>query len=509
MSQDGSSRARVSQDWAKAYFADLLLDRASGVPMHSQISAFLRNDIATGRLAPGAPLQSARALARQLGCSRNTVVLAFDELQADGLLEIRARGTARVAPALAAELHTDARSPESVEGFRRSILADRLLAIEDYAHEAFDSLSPALPDTRTFPFQLWTGLFRKVWASPSAELVTSRDPRGYAPLRAAIATYLAALRGYRIAPDQIIIFPGTRHALQTVARLLIEPGDQAWCEDPTFLSCRMALTGAGAQIVPVPVDADGLDVAAGRALAPDARLVVLSPSNQFPLGGVMSMQRRRDLLDWANAAQAWIFEDDYDSEFQFASQPLPPIAALPGADRTIYFGTFSKVIAPNLRLSYCVAHPDVAAEIARFRLRIDAFTALPLQPVLARFIADGHLSAHVAELSRDHDSKLALLQRHCAGPLGQLFDLNAPRAGLHAVLHFKPALSARTSDVELARSLLATGLQVKPLSQYYLSANPRHGLVFGYQHLGVTALERAFATIQTAALARIAEPSAD
>ena len=205
----------------------------------------------------------------------------------------------------------------------------------------------------------------------SRENLCYGDPVGYRPLREAIATYLAGARGVQCEPDQIIINTSSQQALDIAVRVLTDPGDAVWLEEPGYLGARGAFTAAGLSLVPVPVDDDGLQVETGIELAPDARLAYVTPSRQYPLGFTLSLARRFALLDWARSAGAWIIEDDYDSEYRYKGRPLAALQGLDNTARVIYVGTFTKVLFPSLRLGYLVAPPDLVEPLIAARSFVD------------------------------------------------------------------------------------------------------------------------------------------
>jgi GntR family transcriptional regulator/MocR family aminotransferase len=310
----------MKKRYAAALLGTLALDRASGEPLYRQLYFAIREAILEGRLRPGTRLPSTRSLAADLDVSRNTVVIAFDQLLAEGYVEGRTGAGTYVSATLPEELLTArpgqatrrdaARPPHSRLSERGRFLAN--IRTTSFSQPA--PFSPALPELTRFPFDDWARLLAKHWRYPKHEFLVGGDAAGYAPLRAAIAAYLGAARAVTCDADQVMIVSGAQQALDLATRVLIDPGDEVWIEDPGYAGIRGALIASGAALAPVPLDAEGLDVAAGRRRAPAARLAIVTPSHQYPLGVTMSLTRRLELLGWARGADAFVIEDASDSE---------------------------------------------------------------------------------------------------------------------------------------------------------------------------------------------------
>jgi GntR family transcriptional regulator/MocR family aminotransferase len=474
-----SSSARLS-------FAGLSLDRASALPLHLQIVAHLRAAILQGTIAAGTRLLGSREVARELGCSRTVVLTAFDLLSAEGYLVATPRGgvvVAELTAAVAARRAPPAAMPTD-DGLPGALSSrwDALLA-SAYDTNWQSPFSPGAPDVGTFPFAEWGRLLRQAWQQPSETECLDLPPEGPPELRREIATYLAAVRGVVCAPDEVVVTSGTSGALDMLARMILDPGDEVWVEEPGFVEARWALTAAGARLVPVPVDDRGLVVAEGVARAPRARLVVVTPSHQYPLGVAMALERRLELLDWASRTGAWIIEDDYNSEFRHDDRMTAALRSLDRDNRVIYLGTFSKIMLPGLRLGYMVADPRVVKRFARGRGRLDVSTSGIGQQALARFLHEGHLLRHLKRMRKVYAARRAALMAAIAAELPDDLAVPAPGTGLHLVALFTPRLAARMTDVAAAQALRAAGLHVQPLSQNFIGAPTRQGLVLGYGRL--------------------------
>ena len=343
----------------------------------------LRQGILAGTLPAGARLPPTRALAEELGVARQTVVLAYERLASEGYVRARTGSGTYVAP----DLPDAAPAPASAAADRRKFaLPPRPAASPPFPppprpREAGlgTLLAGGIPAPDLFPKEAWARCAARVLKSLSSDITGYPPPQGLPELRAQIAAHLAATRGLLADPANIVVTAGTQQALRIAAELLLDPGDTAWVEDPGYIAGRGALLAAGATPVPVLSDAEGLDVAAGIQRAPDARLALVAPSHATPLGGALPIGRRLALLDWAGRANAWILEDDCDSEFRWSGHPLPPLATLDRAGRVIYCGTFSKTLAPALRLGFAVVPAPLVAGI-RARRHADGSRHRHAQP---------------------------------------------------------------------------------------------------------------------------------
>jgi GntR family transcriptional regulator/MocR family aminotransferase len=336
-------------------------------------------------------------------------------------------------------------------------------------------LAGGVPAPDLFPREAWARCAARVLKSLSSELTGYPPPQGLPELRAQIAAHLAATRGLLADPANIVVTAGTQQALRVAAELLLDPGDTAWVEDPGYIAGRGALLAAGAVPVPVPSDEDGLDVSAGMQRAPEARLSLVAPSHATPLGGALPVARRLALLEWAGRAGAWILEDDCDSEFRWSGHPLPPLATLDRAGRVIYCGTFSKTLAPALRLGFAVVPAPLVSSFVRLATLMDRGIDTINQAVLAEFMRQGLLAPHVrrmrTEYSRRRAALLAALARHAPS----IAPIAAP-GGLHMV----GRLSDAADEASAVQACRARGLAVAPLGSYYAGAPRMTGLVMGF-----------------------------
>lgn len=461
------------------------LDQTSEVPLYRQLYDKLREAILTRQLTGGTRLPSTRLLANELSISRNTVMSAFEQLLAEGYLEGKVGAGTYVAQVLPEDMiyvemgQKMLRQPLPQKGrtlSKRSqvVTATRLTTARNLAQPV--AFRPGMPDVAEFPGEVWSRLVAKHWQNSSAGLLGYGEAQGYKPLREAIAAYLWTMRGVHCEAEQIVIVAGSQQGLDLAARVLLDPGEAVWLEDPGYLGARSALLGAGAQIVPVPVDAEGLNVEAGVALKPEVRLAYISPSHQYPLGVTMSLARRLALLEWANHVGAWILEDDYDSEYRYASRPLAALQGLDNEGRVIYLGTFSKVLFPALRLGYLVVPPDLIEAFVAARAVSDRHSPSIEQAVLADFITEGHFARHIRRMRALYAERQQILVKTARQELRGLLEINPAEAGMHLV----GWLPTEIEDCLVAKQATVVGMEVPALSAYALEPYPRGGLLLGY-----------------------------
>ena len=474
------------------------LDRSSGAALHRQLYEGLREGILAGRFPAGARLPSTRGLAAELGVARNTVTSAFTQLLAEGYLEGRVGSGTYVAGALPDEMLRARRGArgaglpheeESVPSGRRLSRRGELLAgtrtvtLRDVGRPR--AFRPCVPALEEFPRKEWRQISARRWRRPPGGLLGYGDPAGYWPLREAIAGYLGAARAARCSPEQVVVVSGSQQALDLAARVLLDPGDAVWVEDPGYAGARAALVGAGARLVPVPVDGDGLDVSAGTEREAGARLAYVTPSHQYPLGPTMGLGRRLELLRWASRAGAWIVEDDYDGEYRYSGRPLEALQGLDDEGRVVYVGTFSKVLFPALRLGYLVVPPDLVDAFVAARELSDRHSPVMDQAVLADFILEGHFARHVRRMRTLYAARQEALVEASGRALDGLIDVAPAEAGMHLV-GFLPQGS---NDREASQKAAAHGVEAPPISAYALRGSPYHepvhrpGLLLGYAAL--------------------------
>jgi GntR family transcriptional regulator/MocR family aminotransferase len=450
--------------------AALPLDRALAEPLFRQLYAGLKAAILDGRIGPGMQLPPTRDFCQLLAIpvSRQTVLNAYALLTAEGYLdgavgkgtfvsrEVRLSAPAAAAPGLL--------RPLSVRG-QGVVAAMDQVAFHRGPLRAF---RVGMPRIDHFPFDVWNRLEARRWRHPDHHFGYS-DPAGYLPLRELLCVYLQASRGVQCTPQQIVITSGSQQALFLLSTILLAPGDSAWMESPGYRGASGPLRAAGAQVFPVPVDAQGLDVAYGAAHCPQARLVYVTPSHQLPLGVSMSLPRRLALLAWAAQQKAWVVEDDYDSEYRYTGAPLASLQSLDRAGCVVYVGTLSKVLFPGLRLGYMVAPPALAEALVQAKSVADRHTAIVPQMALADFIAEGHFGRHIRRTRDSNAERRDLLLRGIARELDDQLVCGPADSGLELCTYFRHAHHA---EEVVARAGLARGIELRPLGHY---ADPAAG----------------------------------
>lgn len=477
----------------------LALDPALAVPLHVQLRDALRGAILERRLGAGSRLPASRTLAADLGCARGTVLLALEQLAAEGYLVARAGSGTRVAAVLPEDLHPPAAAraakaaPPPVLSRRGRALAAAPSRTYLTGPEAPDAFALGRPAREAFPFDVFAKLIQAEWRAGPAG---APHPLGLPALRRAVAAYLSAGRGVPCTEDEVILTGGIRQSLRLLARVLLDPGEAAYVEEPGYPGIAGALAEAGLRPIPVPVGPGGLAVTGARALAPEARLAVVTPAHHYPLGHAMSLENRLDLLAWARSRGGWIVEDDYDGAYRYAGRPLAPLRALDREGRVIYAGSFSKVLLPALQLGYLVLPEGLARPVHRALAEAGAAPAGLGQGALARFIEEGHLAAHLRRTRRLYalrqEALLAAAARHA-----DILAVAPLEGGMHLVARPGPAWHGGLDDRRAVAACAAAGISAVALSAYHAAPDGAPGLLLGYAAVP----ERAIAP----AVARMAE----
>ena len=460
----------------------IAVDRQEAKPLHKQIYDAFRDMIVSGSLGASQQIPSTRALASELKISRIPVLTAYAQLLAEGYFEARVGAGTFVCASLPEQLtfnETRASQSNQVRSGSRPV-AKRASLWPPYESFAWArnmgpfSASQAAYDH--FPFQIWSNLIMRHCRNPHSSALHYGSPLGLEALRDAVCTYLRTARAVKCDPQQVMIVCGSQQALEISTRVLLDPGDAAWLEEPGYWLARNVLTASGCKVIPVPVDAEGLNVSAGMKLNRKARVAYVTPSHQYPLGVTMSASRRFQLLDWAQSSGSWIIEDDYDSEYRYENMPIASLQGLDHNSRVIYIGTFSKTVFPSLRLGYVVIPLDLVERFTMVRQAMDVSPSHLYQAVLNDFMREGHFARHIRRMRILYGERRTALVETIVGEFGSALEVLGAQAGMHLVA----TLPGAFRDREIAASGARKRLWLWPLSPSYISKTPRQGLILGF-----------------------------
>jgi GntR family transcriptional regulator / MocR family aminotransferase len=449
------------------------------VPIFRQVYDGLRRAILDGRLRPGQRIPSTRGLASDLGVSRLPVLNAYEQLLHEGYLVGRTGSGTFVSRSIPDHLLC----PPSISrltpstrpgtgGRKRATPNQPSPANWDLPVVAFQVGLPALD---LFPHASWAQMVARQVRTEKPDELAYGDPAGLRGLRVAIAEHLRASRAVRCVADQILVVPGSQAALRLAATTLLEANDRVAIEDPGYFGAHRAFRSAGAQLVPVPVDAEGLDVRALNRRGGKVRAVYVTPSHQYPLGMTMSASRRFALLDWASRHEAWILEDDYDSEFRYVSRPVGALQGSDARDRVIYIGTFSKAVFPAVRVGYLVVPPSLWTRFVQSRFDFDIFAPTLFQRALAEYLRKGAFARHLRRMRGAYLERRNALLRGLARHCRDLVQVHNSDAGLHLTV----LLPEGVDDHNIAERLGRRGVATRALSNSYLGPTRRQGLLLG------------------------------
>ena len=460
--------------------------RPAAGPLYRQIYDGYRAAILSGRLRPGQRLPSTRALATELEISRLPALTAFEQLLHEGYIEGKVGAGTYVAQAIPDDL---TRAADGRAAEMRGRAARRPTPRDEGGLGPFRVSVPALDQ---FPHRIWARLLWRHAKRLTNELMAYGDPAGHVALREAIAEYLRTARGVRAEASHVLIVSGSQMALQICARALLAPGDSVCMEEPGYPGARDALGAVpGARLVPVPLDEEGIDVGRLAAEGRRARLVYVTPSHQYPLGIAMTAARRLALLRWARGGHRWIIEDDYDSEYRYASRPIAALQGMDSAARVIYVGTFSKVLFPSLRVGYVVVPPSLWDRFLRLREGLDIFSPTLAQVVLADFLREGHFGRHLRRMRKLYQGRRDALVGAVRRELSDLVTVVGAEAGLHCAILLPPGVD----DREVLRRAAAHGVTGSMLSSCYAGRRRRSGLILGFGGSDERRLREATATL--------------
>lgn len=467
---------------ASSFSPVIALDRRSGKPLQKQVYEGFCNAIVGRNLRAGQRVPSSRALAVELKTSRIPVLNAYAQLLAEGYFETRAGSGTFVSSSLPDQWIALERShevsPAVRSGHRPASRAAALLPFYRQAPWAnkWGAFIVGQLAFEHFPFQIWSKLVSRHVRNLRITSLHYGDPRGSESFRNTIAGYLRTARAVNCDASQVMIVSGSQQALDLCARVLCNPGDRVWIEEPGYWLARYVYRMAGCRLVPVGVDAEGLNVSAGIRRFRKARAAFVTPSHQFPLGATMSASRRLQLLDWAQSSGSWIIEDDYDNEYRYESMPIASLQGLDRYSRVIYIGTFSKTLFPSLRLGYIVIPRDLVDRFLAVRNAMDVYPAHLYQAVLDDFIGEGHLARHIRRTRVLYGERRNVLVEAIRNEFGESVEVLGAEAGMQVVMTLPKGLRDRPISAAAARK----DLWLWPLSSWYLEKPVRQGFILGF-----------------------------
>lgn len=453
-------------------------NKASELPIYRQLYVHFKQLILNGDLKRDSQIPATRILAAKLELSRNTIKTAIDQLAAEGYVETRRGAGVFVCmnnpeEYFSAEMHDAHVTDPNIVLPRVKIPPDVIKPFVSTkpTNRAF---SVGVPDLEAFPITLWRKIYAATLRQPGHQLMGYGDPLGLPELRQEISTYVKTSRGVRCTPEQVLVTTGAQQGLDLISRMLIKPGDLVAIENPGYRGARSTLAMTGAALAPIPMTSAGIDLKSLAALR-DVKLVYTTPAHQYPNAAVMPVSERLSLLNWAETAKSWIIEDDYDSEFQFDTRPIPSLQGLSEHNNVIYVGSFSKTLFPALRLGYLVL-PEALINDAR-GVKQSVYGAQPMleQMVTAKFMNGGHFLTHLKRMRGIYSKKSATLIEALQQNLSQEIRILGGQSGMHLVIVFLDDID----DQKLVIAFNQAGFAATPLSQHYLS-NPLNGLVLGF-----------------------------
>jgi GntR family transcriptional regulator/MocR family aminotransferase len=468
----------------------LNIDRGSPVVMHRQLYDSLRSYIMEGRLAPDSRLPPTRTLAEQLGIGRNTVITAYDQLLAEGLIEARPGSGTRVATLLQRPAAVAGRPARPLYlSHRGELLASRS---QPARHPGKINLQPGVPESTNFPFAAWAKLLARNARKRTDDILGYEHFGGHPRLRQAIAEYIGIARGVDCKPEQVIVVTGAQAGLDLAVRMLLDEGDDVWMEEPGYLGARNALLAGGARLFPMHVDREGWKLDDRQLPKPD--LIYVTPSCHWPLGSIMRMEERQHLLAIAGKSDAWIIEDDYDGEYRLRGRPVPALRGLDPSGRVIYVGTFGKTLFASLRLGFLVVPYGLAEAFDRAVSITGHFAPMVLQCALSDFILEGHFASHLKRMRRLYARRQKEFVELCNNRLGRWLKVSENDSGMQVTGRFVRPFD----DIKFAAAALRRGVHVQPLSINFHYDKPEHGLLLGFAALDERETRRAVAALQAA-----------
>lgn len=460
----------------------ITINKNSALPVYRQLYTEFRNAILTGRFRPGQQIPPSRELANYFNVSRTTVLLAFENLLAEGYIKGKPGSGTFINDELPENLllakpnyesSISGTSKKNKSSDVKNIHIKNYLSQERLHYNKFEPFKPGVPDLNEFPFRIWTKLISNSVKDISKSDFGYSNSAGYKPLRNAIANYARASRGVKCENNQVIIINGSQQGIDLVCKVLLNPNDNIGFEEPGYTGARDAFSAAGIKIIPMPMDEEGINFKKTKV---KANLVYVTPSHQYPLGITMSLNRRLELLDYAFSIGAWILEDDYDSEYRYKGQPLSSLQGIDNNDSVIYMGTFSKVMFPGLRLGYLIVPENLIESFTAAKMLTDRNSPIFEQAALAKFITEGHYGRHIRRMRMIYEKRKEVFYNYVEKYLSEYIFLHPTDAGLHTIGWLKKT----NNDVEFAKLMFNYGIYTPPLTSYSFTKKSKPGLVFGY-----------------------------
>lgn len=463
-----------------ALLSGFTIERNSLVPIYRQLDASLRRLILQGSLAPGQKLPSTRELSRELGVSRITVKSVYEQLVAEGYARARTGAGTFVSEGLDFEVSPKIKRRRHKTRVPDIEISDRARAImsskASLRHGKTEPFRPGVPALDMFPIKIWNKYLQDAMASGQRHHMSYGQLNGSPDLRISIANHLSDARGMQVDPEQIIITSGAQQAFVLIAFVLLNKGDVVWYENPGHIAGRDVMQIMGANIAPVPLDSEGLDIEYAIDTHPKPAIIFTTPSHQQPMGTTMSLVRRLTMLNYAQENDAWIIEDDYDSEFRFRGRPLPALSALDSERRVFYVGTFSKSMFAAIRIGYVVVPPGLVDSFAKAGNLLGHGASAVVEQALSRFMDDGRFVEHIRKMRRVYRERRDILFECLTNDCADYLEPQATDAGMHIVTWLRNGVD----DQAAHRALLSAGIESLPLSVYCTRPIDRSGIVLGF-----------------------------
>ncbi len=461
------------------------IEKQSGAPRYQQLYEQLRALIRQGTLQPGMCLPSSRALSRDLGIARNTVITAYGQLETEGYIETSPGSLARVTNL--PSLETSTSKTRLIKLVDHISVRGHSLVDQNHApgNPPINFFQPGMPDMREFPLPLWRRFVNDQLKYNSEDVFGYHSFRGFQPLREEIASYVETARAVRCSPEQILVTNGAQSAMILVAHLFTDPGDDILFEEPGYTGAQGAFLAAGTKLRPLHVRDGEWQINKLGKIRP--KLIYLTPSCQFPLGYTMRMEQRLKLIKYSINRGAWILEDDFDSEYRFLTKPIPALQGIARNDCTLYIGTFSKTLFPALRIGFVAFPGPVTNEIGKANFLLGSTAPLFLQSALAEFIKHGHFAKHLRRMKRIYGNRRTMFTDLVQRKLGKWLEPLDAGSGLQTAWR----LRGNFSDSEVCYKAIENDLRITPLSIHYLHGSPTQGLILGYATMDEGDAERA------------------